>query len=157
MPQTDDGRTADEFRFYELCWHSQAELKIKCGTNQPPFLPVRAESASCCPSLVWPVQSDPAVPPRECSYVNWYDWLRWQNVPPSCLASCRDVVSLSGTKENAWVNIQVHIAHGRWKYWLTYWAVESLCFGLASTVRAYSYFLSQKAYCQCHKNHTTLY
>ncbi len=32
MPQTDDGgrtdgRTTDEFRFHELCWHSQAELK----------------------------------------------------------------------------------------------------------------------------------
>ncbi len=23
-----DGRTTDEFRFHELCWHSQAELKI---------------------------------------------------------------------------------------------------------------------------------
>ncbi len=33
MPQTDDGRTTDgrttdEFWFHELCWHSQAELKM---------------------------------------------------------------------------------------------------------------------------------
>ena len=28
MPQTDGRRTTDKFRFHELCWHSQAELKI---------------------------------------------------------------------------------------------------------------------------------
>ncbi len=27
MPQT-DGRRTDEFWFHELCWHSQAELKM---------------------------------------------------------------------------------------------------------------------------------
>ncbi len=28
-PTTDGRRTTDEFRFHELCWHSQAELKMR--------------------------------------------------------------------------------------------------------------------------------
>ena len=97
MPQTDgrrttddgrtDGRTTDEFLFHELCWHSQAELKIpiqlhaksrvfwnqclpyctKC-TSTPKlctFIHLYAYTQKSVPFVLWPTVSNlqPVLPP----------------------------------------------------------------------------------------------
>ncbi len=97
--RTDDGRTTDEFRFHELCWHSQSEL-TKCSRDrmEGPQLYSRMIRGECTSNCAW--QCVITINHRYSWNIQLHRYIRpWMTLKDQCKVTGTNVLlSLKGPK-----------------------------------------------------------